>query len=385
MKSNDPNRFGRVKDAGEFVFAAVLTIYGILGYYLVGDQLEVTQQQTKLMRDQLADARQASAEATKSLETQLRLAASQAESLQSLAAANAKQVSITESQASFLRRQLAIAESDAASLRSQADSLNSQAESLRREVEAVSSQADSMRVVADANRQMASAASASAEAAVRIATTNVQQLEVTDRPWVRISISPAGNLQFFASAEDDTVVTPDSMKKFSDGSDGRGFFVGVPVQFALSNDGRSVANNVQVASKLVFLSPKASIGSDPLDAQATGTCNSDEKLWLGRKELFPSDVQMIHDSQFEEIPLDAIAPPSWSGLGTSVEVVLVGCATYTFGNSPTTHRTWFAYRIGRRTSREREPFETWSLEIAENVLQRNLRIEKWSFGGNGAD
>lgn len=57
-------RYSRIKDIGEFVFAAVLTVYGVLGYYLLRDQLEVMKDQTAITKQQLDDARRASVDAT---------------------------------------------------------------------------------------------------------------------------------------------------------------------------------------------------------------------------------------------------------------------------------------------------------------------------------
>jgi hypothetical protein len=92
---HDRDRFARLKDAGEFVFAGVLTLYGVFGYYLVRDQLSVMrqqtavmQQQTKLLQEQLADSRKAAAEGDKVTERQLKIAESQADSLAKLAHAS---------------------------------------------------------------------------------------------------------------------------------------------------------------------------------------------------------------------------------------------------------------------------------------------------------
>jgi hypothetical protein len=54
-------RYARIKDVGEFVFAAILTVYGVLGYYLLRDQLQVMQDQTAITKQQLDDARRANA------------------------------------------------------------------------------------------------------------------------------------------------------------------------------------------------------------------------------------------------------------------------------------------------------------------------------------
>lgn len=374
------NRFARVVEVGEFVFAGVLTLYGVLGYYLVRDQLRAMHQQTLVMREQLADARRSAAEADRTIARQLALAESQTESLKSLATAYGRQLTLASEQADLLKRQLAVAESQATSLSSQASSLSSQAESVRREVDAITNQAESLQTIAEANRGMAAAAATSSEATRRVAETSIQQLEVTDRPWVRVAVSPTGPVEFLTLDRFNMVVPPVTTQ-----DEGNRFGVGIRVEITLTNGGRSVANAVRVFSRVAFLSPRAMIGSDPLDEPALSACRAAETKSAGTTELFPGETESVYDSPFAEIAPDDTVPPSWFHARGTVEVVLIGCAVYTFRNSPGLHRTWFVYRVGKRTARRKAPFDTWSLEVGDNIPRESVLIQKWPFGGSGAD
>ena len=55
-KASRGTRYERIKDVGEFIFAVILTVYGVLGYYLLRDQLRVMEDQTAITQQQLLDA-----------------------------------------------------------------------------------------------------------------------------------------------------------------------------------------------------------------------------------------------------------------------------------------------------------------------------------------
>jgi|GEM_PF-3846306 len=260
---HERDSFARLKDAGEFFFAAgelffaaVLTAYGVFGYYLLQKQLRVMQQQTKLMQDQVADARRSAADADKLTERQFKIAESQAESLKTLAATNKAMVTANE-------RQVVVAESQATSLGRQADALHSQLEPMSLEIEALNSQAASMRTLADANKAIAQAASISADAAKRAADTSAQQLEITDRPWVRVAAVSPARFDFASPSFDGPQFTPHDMANVEAG-DLSHIAVIFLVDVALTNTGRSVANDIRVLVRGVFPEPKELLA--PMDA-----------------------------------------------------------------------------------------------------------------------
>ena len=382
MSSVKYERFTQFKDVGEFVFAGVLTVCGVLGYYLVQKQLSLMRQQTAVMADQLKDARRSAASASSTVERQLELGASQTNSLRDLAEGYRQQLTTSLAQTKSLQRQVALSEREAATLRSQAESLKSQAESLRREVDAANKVAETMESLANANRKAADAATASATAAERIAESSVKQFELTDRPWIHVAIAAGGTLEFLAFADFGDLVRQPRRGPFNYGSR---TYVGVPLRFTLTNEGRSVANEIRLTSRLIFISPQTLTGSEPLDVEATKTCDSEDRILLGKQEIFPGENALVHDSPLAQISFDNVTPRSPYRVGESVELVLIGCVAYTFRSGPAVHRTWFAYRVGRRTSKKREPFETWALEIGTNVPSSRIFFQKWAFGGNGAD
>lgn len=85
----------KAKRAFEFIFAAALAVYGVLGYYVFRGQWRVMQDQTGVMQlqarelqAQLDDARKAAAENDAAVQRQFRIAESQAASMKQLADAN---------------------------------------------------------------------------------------------------------------------------------------------------------------------------------------------------------------------------------------------------------------------------------------------------------
>ena len=373
-------RISNIKDIGEFVFAAVLAVYGVFGYYLLRDQWRVMQQQTRLMQHQtqvmerqLTDAERSAVESDKTTERQLRILENQATSLQAMATAN--------------KQQAVVAAGEAESLRSQAESLHTQVDSLQRQVAAMTSQAESLRAVAEANRTMAGAASVNAEAAQRVALTSAQQLEITDRAWIQVTPSATGPVEFMA-IESGSRPTPREIATANSSEDRETIAVYTTARLWLTNTGRSVATDVRTSSILMFGSPRISVDASERFKQMTTTmCKSAVELIGSSNTLFPGDKIPQYVTDFQPISPADIAPSvAVSGRKEpSVELFLVGCTTYRFGNSSVVHHTWFTHRIGKRTEPKRQPFETWSFVIGKQVRPQDLFFEKWLYGGNGAD
>jgi hypothetical protein len=248
---------------------------------------------------------------------------------------------------------------------------------VKRQVEAMNRQAASMRTLADANKVIADAANRSAEASKRVADSSAQQLEVTDRPWVRVAMSVDGPVTFLLPE-----VASDPVKGA----------VLIPAELVFTNAGRSVANDLRVELRMTFLGPK-SIDVFPGDADNTAaeTCKSAAASTLLGKVLFPSENVPEHREIAEPIPTDAIYEPlpqsfrSFGPMGKSVQLLFVGCVAYKFSSTSALHRTWFTYRVGRRTAPEKAPFQTWSFEIGKKIPAQDIFLEKLPYGGNGAD
>jgi hypothetical protein len=91
------SRLGQlVKDWAEFAFAAVLTISGVAGYYILRDQLELMWLQTTVTQNQILDAERSERRARQNIDRSLKIAADQSEALKSLAAANTRTLSLHE-------------------------------------------------------------------------------------------------------------------------------------------------------------------------------------------------------------------------------------------------------------------------------------------------
>lgn len=385
QRRNKRDRFARFKDAGEFAFAAVLTFYGVLGYYLVRDQLRVMEQQTTVMQQQLADARRSAADADKLTERQFKIAEGQAESLKTLATTNKAMATANE-------RQVVVAESQAVSLRRQADALQSQVESMGREIEALSSQAESMRTLAEMNKAIAETARVSADAATRAASTSAQQFEVADRPIVRFDVSLTRPIEFLSINSDDARNVTQLDIATADTSEFPTIFTTVAIAISLTNIGRSVANDVRVEARSAFVDPKLALWKHDVDRMAADTCTaaaSTSVIPVTGNTVFPGDKITIHDYMTEGIEAKYITPSApaggvFSGRGKSVEMIITVCAVYTLSSSPTIRKTWFTYRLGRRVPPDRRPFDTWDLEIGKNVPLQEVVLEEWPWGGRGA-
>jgi hypothetical protein len=314
------NWFASLKEVGEFIFALILTIYGVLGYRLLRDQWRVMRQQTQLMQQQtlvmqkqLMDAERSSAESDK-----------------------------------VTQRQLGIAESQAAS----------------------------MGTLAEANKLIADATNISAGASKRVADSSAHQLEVTDRPWVRVTISITKPITFYPPDQTFTAT----------------WVVGMGAKVTLTNSGRSVASNTRVASRISFIGPRSEIWPADADKTATDVCKSDAIFMHPGTVLFPSDEVPEHSEMFESIPAEAIYPPrlgNWDRpvpmSQSDVQLLVIGCVTYTFSNSSVLHRTWYTYHIGKRIPPDSEALHTWSLRIGKDISPQDVFLEKRLYGGNGAD
>jgi hypothetical protein len=84
-RRNPDSWFAKIKDKGEFVFSFVLMVYGVFGYYVVREQMEIMWLQTAIMQNQMLDAERDERRSREDLERSFRIAESQSNALKSLA------------------------------------------------------------------------------------------------------------------------------------------------------------------------------------------------------------------------------------------------------------------------------------------------------------
>jgi hypothetical protein len=367
------------------LFLATIAIWVTTGIYVFVTyrQWRTMQDQLGVMNNQLSDTRKADIETNKVTERQLKIAESQTASMAKLA--NASKMSAdnsyriaeaTKEVAGANQRQLIIAES-------QSRSLSSQAESVRLEAEAMGRQAAAMKTLSDANMAIAEAANANVETAKRTAATSAHQLEVTDRPWLSVTVSITEPVTFVPAVMP-APFTPEVRRA-----------VWTRGEIKLTNTGRSVADDIHVESRMTFDSnlrvPWFTFGQpDKSDKLAAEMCDFAIKNLTSGSVLFPGDK--LGESRRYFIPLTN--SNQGEVLTKPIELDVIGCATYRFSNSPTLHRTWFTYRVGVRAPRD----DRWSLYVSNGIAWqfdigkyiktiplRNVVIEKFANGGNGAD
>jgi hypothetical protein len=332
---------------------------------IMAQQTDMMRMQLKLMSQQLADARSSAAENNRVTDQQLSIANKQAESL--------------KFQAETYRRQLRVAENDAATFREQAAALASEVEVARRGAEAMNSQAASMKVLANSNQLMAAAANVSAEAAKKSAQTSAQQLEVTDRALIKVSAS-MDHLLFVSPGQVAFTSELKAAVRKIYGEHEVGAVVVSPV-FAFRNDGRSVANSVRLAWKLVVAEPADLFMGKDVDKRATDMCDIavSTTAALGGRSLFPNDKVDEPATTAELVPVPA------STTNVSVQLYVMGCVTYQFANSLNTHRTWFTYRVSHPPTRTTQADASWSFKLSKGMVADVVLLEKHPHGGNGAD
>ncbi len=290
MSDNPQNgdRFARFKDVGEFVFAAVLTLYGVFGYYIVRDQLSVMrqqtvvmQQQTMLARQQLADARKAAAEGDAVIQRQLRIAEQQALSQKTLADAN--------------------------------------------------------KDIAIAAKNSAGAAKRSADSSKAIADTASAQLEATDRAWLKPDIAIASPLTWSATgAHIDIKVNWVNIGRSAANS------VGASVRI-ISRAGSSM--------RIVSEAYNAKEIQDECRKAATLSTNDypvGNITWPGES---PSTFRVVVlDIPSAQIPAEPLIRHVEGWPGEYWAPQLIGCVAYRLIYSGQLHYTTFDYEIRRNNS-----------------------------------
>jgi hypothetical protein len=194
-----------------------------------------------------------------------------------------------------------------------------------------------MKTVAGANKAMADAANVSAEAAKRTASTSAQQLEFTDRPWVRVeSVAVARPIVFERIPYDFTIPALRDLRD-SGKVELPERAVSFATAIALKNTGRSVASDIRLASQVVFFGPTFASLTDYANEMTTRMCNVAAIMPHTSELLYPGDRLPKYSGVYEPIPAANITPPRSfeTRRADAVEMLLVGCVAYTFSNATT--------------------------------------------------
>jgi len=210
---------------------------------------------------------------------------------------------------------------------------------------------------------------------VRKQTVAIQsQLEVTDRPWLKVSFTAEGRGFYFAG----------------DGS------AELSLRAHIQNIGHSVATAVVVPHEMFLLSDaNNSIFKEPMEHQ-TALCGSANNKAVGSPEdqkqqnamlamvIFPNDT---NESQtiglvISKSDIDArkSLTPEGPG-GKRILPVIVGCIDYEFGTSTRHHQTGFIYEVERRIQVPPNVYPLVMIDITEQVSASDVVLTNYGFGG----
>jgi hypothetical protein len=202
------------------------------------------------------------------------------------------------------------------------------------------------------------------KAAQQSANTAISQLEITDRPWVK--------------------VVPKKWSSITFGDKGDMRFSAI---LTLSNIGKSVATDVTVNHGAFVPAPNA-VFDEPQKRQAT-LCKEPPQGAL-RVTLFPTDTTDlgIADSiSKRDMEANTVPPPP--GLtrpkppGKRVSPFLYGCIDYKSGNGIKHHQTGFVYNIVR--TYPQHPEVPYLIIIGQELPAANVQLQKWPLGGDYAN
>jgi hypothetical protein len=161
----------------------------------------------------------------------------------------------------------------------------------------------------------------------------------------------------------------------------------VSIQCNIKNIGHSVANNVQLRSKLMFLMANES-NLDRVSQLQSELADQPPSGRLGIT-LFPEEPGVLTDwlfagkADFE----NALHDPDEGSTTPRIAPIVVGCVVYEYPNSTIHHATRFAYSIYRNRARHIPPPPPYRPGIDVGVSLRHpdeIAFVKY-FGGGGAN
>jgi len=187
-----------------------------------------------------------------------------------------------------------------------------------------------------------------------------RQLEAVERPWLTVAAALTGGVEFI--------------------EDGYAVF---RFGFELVNIGHSVATNIEIVQRIVFL-------ADDLNAPIA----AQKELRQRSIELTPPDsgeITLFPGQPYRGNSSMTVPTTGMDGVLTFEEKpgreyilpVLVGCAIYRYSTSDRAHSSGFAYAISRINAEE--PRLPYRIEVGKPLPMDQLRFEQWYFGGRYAD
>jgi hypothetical protein len=205
------------------------------------------------------------------------------------------------------------------------------------------------------------------------------QLEVTDRPWLKVSFTAEGQGFHF---------------------DGGG--AGLSLRAHIQNIGHSVATGVIIPNEMFLPSDASgSIFKEPIEHQSA-ICGGTNNKAVGSAEdqkqqnemlamvIFPGDINESHtigmaiskseiDARKNQVP----EGPGFTKVpgGKRIIPYIVGCVDYEFGTSTHHHQTRFIYEVERRIQVAPNVYPFVMIDVTEQVPASNVALTEYGFGG----
>lgn len=193
--------------------------------------------------------------------------------------------------------------------------------------------------------------------------TMQQQLEWSERPWIRAEIGVTGNLTFDEKGD-----------------------AHLQVMGTAKNVGHSVATGVTINAKLIAVPPEDYF-TEPLSIQERMCDQIAAASFDARKRgftLFPDDVtgQPNMDMTLTKAEIERARIPFEGHAGKNFMPMVVGCADYQFSTAAKHHQTRFIYDI--LCLNPKEPNHASAIEIGRDWPVTSLVAGQHSFGGQYA-
>jgi hypothetical protein len=201
--------------------------------------------------------------------------------------------------------------------------------------------------------------------------TQQQQLENSDRPWIKVVGVETTDLKFTEKGD-----------------------LSISFKPSFKNIGRAVATYVSVNSKLFLQDEKGDFFKEPIVRQkelceelARSPLGPSPKTVLSMGEpIFPEDT----DNEFwygnsvlkSEIDQRKHNVALKSGPGAILFPLYIGCVDYQFGTATRHHQTGFAYSLRRRDRTIPPGFvNEVAIRVGLSVPKEDVILERWEFGG----
>jgi hypothetical protein len=243
----------------------------------------------------------------------------------------------------------------------QADAAGKQADFAKLQLEEMKEQVTATHELAVAAQHQADAAKRAAGAARRSADTASRQLEMTDRPWIRDTVTSAFEIGWQ-----------------------HGSYLGWAVGIRIENVGHAVATGIFPEVKLIAIE-----GADFIDyprREAKKICDDVDARFEKIKGDPPAWAASVYpgaavDSQGHDVYLlpSEVEKKTFDGgaiLGKSINPMLVGCIGYHFPSSEHAHHTGFIYVLSHSDDATLPQPTTVFFGIGKNIPKDKVTLTK---------